>query len=312
MTSLHPHDNFYLNGGSHTSDSPPLETDKMLKNTNGASGPEADAVPDGLEVNTGVDYSTAPQAYQPAPTPQQPYNGYDQHYHAHTPQTNQTEMTYTDNNHYNRYNHDSLTPKKRRTEDGTICGLRKPTFWLIVLSSLLFCALIGVAGGLGAMLANKNNEIESLRSLADNSTSATPTASPTTSLTATPTASSSLAFDLSQPAETGTPIGLNKCPGSGSQLTYQVPGTNLTFSKDCGTDYPFNDIARVPAKNFEECVRFCAAFSLQPQSRKGPCRGVVYISPGEQGADSIWCWMKYNQNTGQKRAKDYTESAWIL
>ncbi|EFQ33910.1 uncharacterized protein GLRG_09054 [Colletotrichum graminicola M1.001] len=281
----------------------------MPNNTNGAPSPKADAVPDGLEVNTGVDYSTAPQAYQSAPTPQQPYNGYDQHYHAHTPLTNQTETTYTDNNHYN---HDLPTSEKRRTEDGTICGLRKPTFWLIILSSLLFCALIGVAGGLGAMLANKDNEIESLRSLADNSTSATPTASPTASPTTSPTVLLSLAFDLSQPAETGTPIGLNKCPGSGALLTYEVPGTNLTFSKDCGTDYLYNDIAQVPAKNFEECVRYCAAFNLQQQSRRGPCRGVVYIFLGEQGEDANWCWMKYNKNTAQKGAKDYTESAWIM
>ncbi|KAK1984681.1 hypothetical protein LZ30DRAFT_779628 [Colletotrichum cereale] len=270
----------------------------MLTNPNG--GPGLQAVPDGLEVNTGIDYSTAPQAYQSAP--QQPYNEYGQHHHAHTPRTDHTEMTYTNDNKNHHYH--SPTPEKRRTEAGTICGTRKPTFWLMVLSSLLLCALIGVAGGLGAMLASKNSQIASLQSLADNSTSATPTA--------TTTASPTLAFDLSQPAETDTPIGLNKCPGSGSKLTYEVPGTNLTFSKDCGTDYLFNDIAQVPAKNFEECVRYCAAFNLQQQSRKGPCRGVVYIFKGEQGEDGNWCWMKYNKNTVQNGAKDYTESAWIL
>ncbi|KDN62590.1 hypothetical protein CSUB01_05478 [Colletotrichum sublineola] len=310
MTSLHPHDNFDSNGGSgRSSDSASLETEKMLKNPDGMHGPEADAVPDGLEVNTGVDYSTAPQAYQSALMPQQPYNGDDQHHHAHTLQTNHTESAYTGNNHH-QY---SPTSEKKRIEDGTICGLRKPTFWLMVLSSLLLCALIGVAGGMGAMLASKNSEIASLQSLAAaNSTSASPTASPTTSSTTSPTASPSVAFDLSQPAETDTPIGLNKCPGSGSQLTYEVPGTNLTFGKDCGTDYLYNDIAQVPAKNFEECVRYCAAFNLQQQSRKGPCRGVVYIFRGEQGEDANWCWMKYNKNTAQKGAKDYTESAWIM
>ncbi|KAK2002109.1 hypothetical protein LX36DRAFT_568908 [Colletotrichum falcatum] len=276
----------------------------MLKN------PDADAVPDGLEVNTGADYSTVPQAYQTVPTQQPPYNnGYDQYHHAHTPPMNHGELIYTDNNSHDQY---SPTPEKRRTQDGTICGLRKPTFWLMMLSSLLFCALIGVAGGLGAMLANKNNEIASLQSLADKSTSATPTGPSTAPSTALPTASPALAFDLSKPAETDTPIALNKCPGSGSQLTYEVPGTNLTFSKDCGTDYLYNDIAQVPAKNFEECVRYCAAFNLQQQSRKGPCRGVVYIFKGEQGVDANWCWMKYTKNTAQTGAKDYTESAWIL
>ncbi|GKT51542.1 uncharacterized protein ColSpa_11723 [Colletotrichum spaethianum] len=293
MSSLHPHDHFYYNGNSgHSSHSASPEAEKMLKNPNGAPGPEADAIPDGLEVNTGLNYSTAPQPYQPAPTPQ-PY--YDQHHHVHSPRTEYTEATYT-SNHY------PSTPEKRHAAAGTVCGLRKPTFWLLVLSSLLFCALIGVAGGLGAMLASKESEIARLQSPAVSSSSTS----------ATPTASASVAFDLSKPAETDTPISLNKCPGSNSELTYEVPGTNLTFSKDCGTDYLYNDIAQVPAKNFEECLRYCAAFNLQQQSRKGPCKGVVYIFKGEQGEDSNWCWMKYTKNNVDNGAKDYTESAWIV
>ncbi|KAL2874879.1 hypothetical protein SGCOL_009999 [Colletotrichum sp. CLE4] len=233
MASLHPHNHFYSNRHSkHSSQSPSPEAEKMLKHPDGTPGPEADAIPDGLEVNTGANYSTAPQTYEPAQT--QPYYGQQQHQHQpHTPQTNYTETT-----------------------------LQSPS---------------------------------------------------TSSSTATPTsASSAVAFDLSKPAATDTPIALNKCPGTSSALTYEVPGTNLTFSKDCGTDYLFNDIAQVPAKNFEECVRYCAAFNLQQQSRKGPCKGVVYIYEGEQGEDSNWCWMKYTKNMVQNGAKDYTESAWIL
>ncbi|KAK1673526.1 hypothetical protein BDP55DRAFT_218556 [Colletotrichum godetiae] len=300
MASLHPHNHFYSNRHSkHSSQSPSPEAEKMLKHPDGTPGPEADAIPDGLEVNTGANYSTAPQTYEPAQT--QPYYGQQQHQHQpHTPQTNYTETTYAHNQH-------SPMPEKRPAEgngskdDGTICGLRKATFWLLVLSSLLFCALVGVAGGLSALVASKNSEIANLQSPSTSSSTATPTS-----------ASSAVAFDLSKPAATDTPIALNKCPGTSSALTYEVPGTNLTFSKDCGTDYLFNDIAQVPAKNFEECVRYCAAFNLQQQSRKGPCKGVVYIYEGEQGEDSNWCWMKYTKNMVQNGAKDYTESAWIL
>ncbi|TIC98783.1 hypothetical protein CH35J_005034 [Colletotrichum higginsianum] len=304
MASLHPHDHFYSNGNSgYSSHSTSPEAEKMLKDPNGGPGPESHAIPDGLEVNTGAAYSTAPQSYQPAaPAPQPYYDQHqhpDQHHHTHAPpQTNYTETAYDNSVTH----HHPSTPEKMHPDDGTICGLRKTTFWLLVLSSLLFCALVGVAGGLGAMLASKNSEIASLQS----------PAAASTSTSASPTASASAAFDLSKPAETDTPIALNKCPGSGSELTYEVPGTNLTFSKDCGTDYLYNDIAQVPARNFEECVRYCAAFNLQQQSRKGPCKGVVYIFKGEQGEDGNWCWMKYNKNTAQKGAKDYTESAWVL
>ncbi|KAK1531854.1 hypothetical protein CPAR01_11503 [Colletotrichum paranaense] len=302
MASLHPHDHFYSNRHSnYSSHSPSPEAEKMLKQPNGGPGPEAGAIPDGLEVNTGANYSTAPQSYEPAQA--QPYYDQLQHQHQHqphTPQTNYTETTYAQNQH-SPMPEKQLAERKGSKDDGTICGLRKATFWLLILSSLLFCALVGVAGGLGALVASKNNEIANLQSPSSSSSTATPTS-----------ASSSAAFDLSKPAATDTPIALNKCPGSSSVLTYQVPGTNLTFSKDCGTDYLYNDIAQVPAKNFEECVRYCAAFNLQQQSRKGPCKGVVYIYEGEQGEDSNWCWMKYTKNMVQNGAKDYTESAWIL
>ncbi|KAJ3946648.1 uncharacterized protein N0V96_003021 [Colletotrichum fioriniae] len=247
----------------------------MLKHPNGGPGPEGDAIPDGLEVNTGANYSTAPQSYEPAQA--QPYYDQQQHQHQHqphTPQTNYTETTYAQNQH-SPMPEKQLAEGKGSKDDGTICGLRKATSQLTHLLSL--------------------------QSPSSSSSTATPTS-----------ASSSAAFDLSKPAATDTPIALNKCPGSSSVLTYQVPGTNLTFSKDCGTDYLYNDIAQVPAKNFEECVRYCAAFNLQQQSRKGPCKGVVYIYEGEQGEDSNWCWMKYTKNMVQNGAKDYTESAWIL
>ncbi|OHF03038.1 hypothetical protein CORC01_01796 [Colletotrichum orchidophilum] len=293
MASLHLHDHFYSNRHSnHDSHSASPEAEKMLKHPNGGPGPEADAIPDGLEVNTGANYSTAPQPYLPAQA--QAY--YDQQQHQlGTPQTKYTETTYANHQH-------SPMPEKRAAvedeskDDGTICGLRKATFWLLILSSLLFCALVGVAGGLGAMVASKNNEIANLQSPSSSSS-----ASPTPVLAA---------LDLSKPAATDTPISLNKCPNTGSTLTYEVPGTNLTFSKDCGTDYPFNDIAQVPAKNFDECVRYCAAFSLQPQSIKGPCNGVVYIRGDDQGEDN-YCWIKYTKNTSPN-AKDFAESAWIL
>ncbi|KAK1952003.1 hypothetical protein LY78DRAFT_731517 [Colletotrichum sublineola] len=154
MNSLQPCNNFYSNGGrgGHSSNSASLETDKMLKNLNSTPGLEADAVPGGLEVNTRVDYSTAPQAYQSTL-----YNDYNQHNHAYTLKTNYTKIAHTNNN-YNHCHH-LLTSEKRRTVDSTICGLRKLTFWLIVLSSLLLYTLISMAGGIGVMLVSKNSEI---------------------------------------------------------------------------------------------------------------------------------------------------------
>lgn len=128
----------------------------MLKNPNGSPGPEAEAIPDGLEVNTGANYSTAPQPYQPAHA--QPY--YDQSHVAHTPQTNYSETTYNNNNNNNNA---PLPPMPEKggsgSQDGRICGLHKGTFWLMVFCVALLSTLIAVAGALGATIASKNSEI---------------------------------------------------------------------------------------------------------------------------------------------------------
>ncbi|OLN81075.1 hypothetical protein CCHL11_09396 [Colletotrichum chlorophyti] len=309
MASLQPPDNFYTNGNSlHSSISSSPEAEKMLRNPDGSPGPEADAIPDGLELNTDVNYSTMPQPYHPP----QPQTYYDQD-RAHATQADYSQATY-------QHSPPLSNPEKAPKGEGRICGLSKPTFCLLVVCLVLLCALIAVAGALGAVIASKNSQISDLAAASACSASATPSSNavpsesvtPSSSVTPSASATAVAALDLSQPAPTDTAIALNKCPGVSSQLTWEVPGTNLTFSKDCGMDYMFNDIAQVPAKNFEECVRYCAAFSLQPQSRKGPCKGVVYIFKGEQGEDGNWCWMKYSKNTQQSGAKDYTESAWLL
>lgn len=154
MASLHPHDHFYSGRTSgYSSHSVSPEAEKMLKNPNGSPGPESGAIPDGLEVNQGMDFNNAPQPYYPQSQHQPaPYH----YHHATSPQTQYTQTTYT-NNH---------TPvgvppggEKGDPRDGRICGLRKPTFFLMLVSLFLLCALIAVAGALGAVVAQKNSEL---------------------------------------------------------------------------------------------------------------------------------------------------------
>lgn len=171
MASLHPHDHFYSNGNTaYSSLSGTPEAEKMLKNPDGTPGPEAGAIPDGIEVNVGPDFNSAPQPYYPEQQQlhqhqhlqqqqilpqqqqqQQPY--YDQ---APTPQTQYSQTTYTNNNLSSA---GPSTPEKGTHDDGRICGLRKPTFFLTIIALILLAALIAVAGALGAVLAQKNSEI---------------------------------------------------------------------------------------------------------------------------------------------------------
>lgn len=129
------------------------EAEKMLKNPNGSPGPESGAIPDGLEVNQGMDFNNAPQPYYPQ-SQHQPAPYYD--HHATSPQTQYTQTTYT-------HNHTPVcvppAGEKGDPRDGRICGLHKPTFFLMLVSLFLLCALIAVAGALGAVVAQKNSEL---------------------------------------------------------------------------------------------------------------------------------------------------------
>ncbi|KAF6843001.1 hypothetical protein CMUS01_02497 [Colletotrichum musicola] len=311
MASLHPHDHFYSNGNTaYSSLSGTPEAEKMLKNPDGTPGPEAGAIPDGIEVNPGPDFNSAPQPYYPEQhhqqhlqhqqLPQQPQQQQQPYYdHAPTPQTQYSQTTYTNNN----LSAGPPTPEKGTHDEGRICGLRKPTFFLTIIALILLAALIAVAGALGAVLAQKNSEIASL-------SSSSPT--PTTSTAPSATATAQAVLDLSKPAPTDTAIRKGECPTSSSKPRWEVPGSNITFEKDCGKDYIYNDIGKVPTANIEECVRLCAVFNINKQTELGRCAGVVYIYKDDQGNDDPYCWLKYTQNTNQILSKDYVESAWIL
>ncbi|KAF9880114.1 hypothetical protein CkaCkLH20_02068 [Colletotrichum karsti] len=279
----------------------------MLKNPNGSPGPEAGAIPDGLEVHPGPNFNDAPQPYLPQ---MQQHNMQPQHhqqpaYYDHnvqTPQTQYSHTTYT-NNH-----HPAAVPPpgkegKEDARDGRICGLRKPTFFLTMLSVVLLATLIAVAGALGAVVAQKNSQ------LARATASAAPTS---TGASATPTATSAAVLNLAEAAPTDTAIKKGECPTGSTKPKWEVPGTNITFEKDCGSDYIYNDIGKVPTTNIEECVRLCAVFNLNKQTELGRCAGIVYLYKDDQGNDDPYCWMKYTKNTNQILSKDYTESAWIV
>ncbi|KAK1977112.1 hypothetical protein LZ30DRAFT_276254 [Colletotrichum cereale] len=240
----------------------------MLEHLNGASGPQAFAIPDGLEVNTVPNYDSEPHQLQPAQA--RPY--------------------------YNQYQSTLEAKGKGRS---TISGSRKLMYWLIALSVFLLCALIGITGGLGALIASKNSEIANL-------------SSPTSSSSNSPNATVAVAIDLSKPAPTDTTISQTKCPDNISmKLDYKMPGTDLTFSKDCNMDYWGNDVANLPAKNFDECVRLCAFYALQPQKPNIPCKGVVYNYKESQGINNSYCWLKSYRSEATFMGEGGLESAWI-
>ncbi|KAL0944883.1 uncharacterized protein CTRU02_202770 [Colletotrichum truncatum] len=301
MASLHPHEQ-QPHSSRHSTHSGSPEAEKMLKNPNGAPGPEAGAIPDGLEVNEGAHFNTAPQAYQPdAYQPEvQQYKAYYDH-NPQTPQTQYTQTTYT-NNHQPPV---AVPPVQHESKgDRRVCGLRKPTFLLTLVCLALLAAVIAIAGAMGAVLAQKNSEVADLS--ASVSALASATASPT------PTTTSVAALDMSKPAPTDTAIRKGECPTTSTKPQWEIPGTNLTFVKDCGKDYIYKDITKIPTRNIEECIRFCAVYNLNQQTDLWRCAGIVYLYRDDDGGNNPFCWLKYAQNTDQILSKNYAESAWIV
>jgi hypothetical protein len=130
-----------------------------------------------------------------------------------------------------------------------------------------------------------------------------------------PTATSTVGF-ASIPLPTSNPsqaLGTtnNECAASNSlNVTYQVPGSQLVFRKECGLNYPFNDLGRVPMTNMNDCLNMCAMLHESPQSSLGPCIGVAWVFGSKQGTGDQFCWFKYSK--GGAVANSTTESAWLV
>jgi hypothetical protein len=146
-------------------------------------------------------------------------------------------------------------------------------------------------------------------------TSANPTGTPTSSASAptcTPEANK-ICFATDQSITTAVAVGavIQECPLPSGQANYTVPGTKLTFRRECETDYSSGDLGKFPVISMADCIALCAQLNLYPASALGPCTGVSWVTAdGPQGTGLSFCYPKSVMGEPTTRAK--TESAVLL
>ncbi|KAF4783767.1 hypothetical protein HER10_EVM0000051 [Colletotrichum scovillei] len=92
--------------------------------------------------------------------------------------------------------------------------------------------------------------------------------------------------------------------------TYTVPNSNLRFVRECGNNYPMNDLGHIPLTRMEDCMNLCAALAVTTQSADGPCVGVAWVTAGKQGTDENYCWLKSAKGAPDPKAN--IEAAWLV
>lgn len=146
-------------------------------------------------------------------------------------------------------------------------------------------------------------------------TSAGPTNTPTSSAslpTCTPE-TNKICFATDQSITTAVAVGavIQECPLPSGQANYTVPGTKLTFRRECETDYASGDLGKFPVISMADCIALCAQLNLYPASALGPCTGVSWVTAdGPQGTGLSFCYPKSEMGKATTRAK--TESAVLL
>ncbi|GKT97056.1 hypothetical protein Ct61P_14906 [Colletotrichum tofieldiae] len=94
------------------------------------------------------------------------------------------------------------------------------------------------------------------------------------------------------------------------QATYTVPNSSVRFVRECGNNYPMNDLGKIPLTRIDDCMNLCAALAVTTQSADGPCVGVAWVTAGKQGTDENYCWLKGAQGSPDPKAN--VEAAWIV
>lgn len=178
-----------------------------------------------------------------------------------------------------------------------ICGLRRTTFWLLVLLVLVLLAAT-IGGTVGGVVGSRNinTSVETITVSASSSTSPTAASlgvlgsassnSPNTATSERITASQT--GMASQPSPSSTEL-RGGCPGlNGSEWT-STSGFN-TFQIYCATDFPVNGLfnKNIPIPNFDACLEFCA--SINDLRNFTLCFGIAFDYEYEpEGA----CYLKY-------------------
>ncbi|TDZ33122.1 hypothetical protein C8035_v006054 [Colletotrichum spinosum] len=212
------------------------------------------------------------------------------------------------------------------------CGIRATTFWLALLALIFLLGTIGASAAAGTIAQQYAGYVQTcetkleLSSLATTSAaesgatsaaSATAAAAAASELSATTASSTAGATPTSftsipLPEQASSILGevTTNCPNLSSEnKTYTPPGSNLRFVRECGKNYPFNDLGYIPLTKMEDCINLCAALYVTTQSADGKCIGVAWVTAGKQGTDQNYCWLKSAKGSPDPKAN--VEAAWL-
>ncbi|KAK4149051.1 hypothetical protein C8A00DRAFT_38367 [Chaetomidium leptoderma] len=197
-----------------------------------------------------------------------------------------------------------------------ILGLRRTTFFLTVSNILLAIGLIVLGVVQNQALRTSSGGPTGLEAQGScPSSSATPSGT-SASASAAPTCSpeaDKICFATDKSITTAVALGevIPECPLPDGNSNYTVPGTKLTFKRECETDYPNADMGTFPVLTMADCIHLCAQLNLYPASALGRCVGASWVyADGPQGKGISFCYPKSEMKTAKKRAA--TESAVLI
>lgn len=168
----------------------------------------------------------------------------------------------------------------------TICGLRKRTFWIVVVVAIVIIAA-AVGGGVGGALgSNKSSNKASSDNTATNTVTLQSQSDVQSSSTTSPTPTSS-----SPPITTTTIVGptatiLRDCPSSNNSVySVSTGSTSQQFRKVCNLSFVnINGIASVVngvVKTLDDCINACALYNANNRTQ---------IAAGTNPICNSVCW----------------------
>ncbi|KAF2028371.1 hypothetical protein EK21DRAFT_90657 [Setomelanomma holmii] len=204
---------------------------------------------------------------------------------SHEPKPSSPQIAYADAPElYNSYQHQPppqnapAHPATEADKKRTILGLRRQTFWLVlILVFVLLAAAVG--GGVGGSIAVQNAKSKAQSTSSPSQATRVITVAPSfTSVTAsqptTSSASTALDTNIYTPKLPDDVLRVsNTCDGSG-HFAVVLANRVWDFSCNANTDAPGNDIAAFVSYTMKNCLESCALTNAIQSNQK--CVGVVF------------------------------------
>lgn len=171
----------------------------------------------------------------------------------------------------------------------TICGIRKRTFWIVLIVAIIVI-VAAVGGGVGGALANRSSSTSqaSSQSQSPAPSGAKSTAPASLSTTPTPTSSETTASLSTSTIAGPTSTILRDCPSSNDTLyTTNFGSSKMQFRKACEISFTGapgqKDSLATPVASLDECINLCAAYNIQNRTE-------IENRTGRSGICNAVCW----------------------